>query len=110
MEVGWCSEHGLPHSHLLEWSDEDRAKLVAYLMESAARCQMCGTSPWEWEEDRLAYGPATEQCQGCYIKDTAAEDDDTPKLKGSRVVLIPRRQFEERARREFELKKRSADV
>ena len=92
--MGWCTDHGLPHSHLLGWSDQDRAKLVAYLTESAARCQMCGTSPWEWEEDRNAYEPGLDLCMGCRTKDEAAED--APLIKGQRVVLVPRRVAERR--------------
>ena len=94
MEVGWCSDHGLPHSHLLGWSDEDRAKLIAHLLESAARCQMCGTSAWEWEADRDAYEAGQDLCMGCYVRDTAAED--APQTKGSRVVLIPKKVARER--------------
>jgi hypothetical protein len=97
--VGWCSDHGLPHSHLLGWSFEDRAKLVAYLLESSARCQMCGTSPWEWEEDPHAYEAGLELCRGCMIKDTEAEDDTAPRIKGQRVVLVPKRVAEQRRAR-----------
>lgn len=89
LEVGWCSDHGLPHSALLEWSEEDRAKLVAYLVESAARCQMCGTASWEWEDDPFAYEAGTELCRGCMIKDTAMQD--SPGGAGTRVVLVPKR-------------------
>jgi hypothetical protein len=94
MEVAWCSDHGLPHSTLLSWSPEDRAKLTAHLMESAQRCQMCGTAPWEWEEDRHAYEGAVSQCWGCYIKDRAGQGEDL--LPGASVVLVPRRVAEAR--------------
>lgn len=53
---------------------------------------MCGTSPWEWEEDRYAYEPITKQCWGCYIRDGA--DQDTDRVLGSRVVLVPQKQAE----------------
>lgn len=96
MEVAWCTDHGLPHSTLLEWSPEDRAKLQAYLMESAAQCSMCGTSPWEWEQDRFAYEAAVSHCRGCAIKEDASED--APKTAGSTVVLVPKAVA--RARRE----------
>jgi hypothetical protein len=93
MEVAWCSDHGLPHSTLLGWDPSDRAKLVAYLLDSAARCQLCGTSAWEWETpegeiDLHTYEPSTHQCWGCYVKDNAAED--APRQNGATVVLIPR--------------------
>jgi hypothetical protein len=94
MEVAWCSDHGLPHSTLLSWSPEDRAKLTAHLLESAAKCQMCGTAAWEWEVDRNAYEPAVDQCWGCYVKDAANED--APDLPGSRIVLIPAKVAEQR--------------
>ena len=93
MEVAWCSDHGLPHSALLKWDPEDRAKLVAYLMDSSSRCQMCGTAAWEWElndgrVDMDAYEPSTHQCWGCYVKDNAAEE--APRQNGATVVLVPR--------------------
>lgn len=96
MEVAWCSDHGLPHSHLLSWDAEDRAKLTAHLMESARRCSMCGTSTWEWEEDRDAYEAAVHQCFGCLRKDAAQED--APKTPGASVVLVPKKVAEARRR------------
>lgn len=78
----------------MSWSAEDRSKLTAHLMESASRCQLCGTSPWEWEQDRNAYEAAVNQCWGCYIKDAA--DDDQPKTAGSNIVLVPTRVAERR--------------
>lgn len=90
--MSWTSDHGLPHSDLLKWDQEDRAKLVAYLLESSERCGMCGTSPWEWEEDRNAYEPINRQCWGCYVREGA---DDPHALPGSRVVLVPRKHAEE---------------
>jgi hypothetical protein len=90
--MSWCTDHGLPHSEFLSWSNEDRAKTVAYLLESNERCQMCGTAPWEWDEDRNAYEPTVKQCWGCYVREGA--DHDTHSLPGSRVVLAPRKQAE----------------
>lgn len=48
---------------------------------------MCGTAPWEWEEDRYAYEPVAQRCHGCYLKDTAQEDSKN--LPGTTVVLVP---------------------
>ena len=87
MEVAWCSEHGLPHSALLAWSLEDRAKLIAHLVEDAGRCQLCGTSDWEWERDRHAYTPVERVCTGCYLKEVAGED--AASSPGRNVVLVP---------------------
>lgn len=92
MEMAWCSEHGLPHSELLEWDHNDRAKLAAYLMESAARCVSCGTAAWEWEEDPYAYEAMPMQCHGCYIKEVSAEPDSQP---GTRITLLPKRRAQE---------------
>lgn len=92
MEVSWTSDHGLPHSELLSWDDADRAKLVAYLMESSERCTMCGTAPWEWDNDRNAYEPIQHQCWGCYVKDGA--DIEANSMPGSRITLVPRKQAE----------------
>ena len=91
MEVSWAAEHGMSHSDLLSWDDEDRAKLVAYLLENSERCQMCGTAPWEWDDDRNAYEPISHQCWGCYVKDGADQGDSLP---GSRITLVPRKQAE----------------
>ena len=92
--MGWCAEHGIPHSALLAWDATDRAKLVAYLMESAQRCTMCGTAPWEWEEDRFAYEASTHNCRGCQVKETASED--APRIHGQTITLVPRRVYEHR--------------
>jgi hypothetical protein len=88
LEVSWCADHGLPHSALLGWEPEDRAKLIAYLLESSSKCQQCGTSDWEWEEDRYAYEPITVQCHGCYLKEIAR--DDKSELPGARISLVPK--------------------
>ena len=85
--MAWCSDHGLPHSALLAWDPEDRAKLVAHLLEAGERCQMCGTADWEWAADRYAYTPVAKMCTGCHLKDAAAEDDLPA---GTSMVLIPR--------------------
>jgi len=63
--------------------------LTAYLMESAQRCQMCGTSQWEWDNDKFAYEGAINECRGCMIKDAAQED--VPSSAGRTVVLVPTR-------------------
>ena len=88
MEVAWCADHGLPHSTLLEWDPEDRAKLMAHLMEQSYICQSCGTSRLEWDEDMDAYEAVVTMCRGCLIKDAA--QDDAPDIPGARVTLVPR--------------------
>jgi hypothetical protein len=92
MEMSWCSERGIPHSQLLDWANEDRAKLAAFLMESSERCVSCGTAPWEWEEDHYAYEPLPLQCHGCYLKEIAGEDEKPP---GTRITLVPKRRAQQ---------------
>lgn len=91
--MSWCSERGIPHSEFLSWPEDDRAKLVAFLMESGEKCQMCGTAPWEWDEDPYAYEAMGHRCQGCYVKDLAREDGNPG--PGTTITLIPRRRAEE---------------
>lgn len=76
----FCNENGIPHSKFLEeWSDEDRAKALAYIMYRAQFCDSCGTAEWEWDEEqggsRFAYEPVETICPGCEKKDWLREDD-----------------------------------
>ena len=68
LEMSYCFEHGIPHSKFLKWDAEDRAKTLAFAMELSARCTMCGTASWEWEENKFAFTAVDEFCQGCYQK------------------------------------------
>lgn len=86
--MSYCHEKGIPHSKFLLWDPEDRAKVLAYTMESAARCNMCGTAPWEWEENRYAYTAVDELCQGCYQK-SVFTDQESRSLPGTNVKLVP---------------------
>lgn len=86
--MSYCYEHGIPHSEFLEWDPEDRAKVLAYAFESNIRCNMCGTAPWEWEENRFAFTPVEEFCQGCYQK-SVFSDTQGSSLPGTNVRLIP---------------------
>jgi hypothetical protein len=88
MELGYCVDHGIPHSEWLEWDAEDRSKVIAYLVEQAERCDMCGTAPWEWEENPFAYEPVDSFCKGCYQKSVYSDSESTS-LPGTNVQLIP---------------------
>jgi hypothetical protein len=77
----FCNDNGIPHSVFLEkWSDEDRAKAIAWMIYSAQVCGMCGTSEWEWDPDeggsRFAYEPVEEICPGCEKKDWARDNQE----------------------------------
>ena len=86
--MSYCYEQGIPHSEFLEWDPEDRAKVLAFTMEKAVRCQLCGTAGWEWEENRYAYTAVEDFCQGCYQK-SVYQDTQTKSLPGTSVKLLP---------------------
>jgi len=86
--MSYCFEHGIPHSKFLSWDAEDRAKTMAYALESAQRCSMCGTAPWEWEENKFAYTAMDEFCRGCYQK-SVFSDTQGSSLPGTNVKLVP---------------------
>jgi hypothetical protein len=82
-----CSEMGISHSEFLEWSGEDRAKAMAFQIEKAMKCAMCGTAEWEWDENRRAYEPVEKFCMGCYLK--AITNEDAGALPGTTISLVP---------------------
>lgn len=86
--MSYCFERGIPHSEWLEWDPEDRAKVLAYALESSLRCTMCGTAPWEWEENKFAFTAVDEFCQGCYQK-AVFSDTQGSSLPGTNVKLVP---------------------
>lgn len=88
----WCSDKGLPHSALLAWDPQDRAKLTAWLLEQSERCSMCGTAQREWDAARAAeepapYSPEVHICHGCHVKEAAVEGDEY--VAGRQVNLVP---------------------
>jgi hypothetical protein len=87
LELQFCDEHGLPHSQFLSWDPSDRSKAIAFVMEKAERCVMCGTAAWEWAENRRAYEPVEHFCQGCYLK--AVANDDPRAQPGITIELLP---------------------
>ena len=90
LEVGYCFDHGIPHSEYLErWTAEDRSMMMAYALEKGAQCPTCGTAPHEWAEDPDAYVAINMNCPGCMRRELMVEDD-TPKPKGTAVRLVPR--------------------
>lgn len=85
--MSYCVEKGISHDEWLSWSPESRAKHLAYMLEQADSCQLCGTSEWEWKEDRFAYEIQETFCRGCYLKEVASEE--AGKLPGTTVNLVP---------------------
>jgi hypothetical protein len=86
--MNYCHDQGIPHSKYLKWSAEDRAKNMAYMLESSLRCSSCGTAPWEWEENKFAFTAIDEFCQGCYQK-SMFTDTQGSSLPGTNVKLVP---------------------
>lgn len=78
----------MPHSQFLELDADDRAKAMAFVIEDASRCDLCGTSEWEWEENKRAYAPVEHMCMGCYMKDVYSRDIDD-RAPGTMVRLVP---------------------
>jgi len=85
--MSYCHEKGIPHSEFLNWLPEDRAKTIAFILEEAGKCGLCGTAEWEWEADRRAYTPVEKVCMGCYLKHMAGEG--AGQMPGTTIVLEP---------------------
>lgn len=77
---------------MLSWEPDDRSKLIAHLLDEGQRCGVCGSSEWEWREDRYAYEAAAHTCRGCQILDVAKEDESPG--PGTRMVLIAKERAE----------------
>lgn len=82
----FCNDSGIPHSEFLEWDAADRAKTIAYMMEEAERCSMCGTADWEWEENKNAYTAVEHHCRGCMIEKAATVDKEL--IDGNTIRLV----------------------
>lgn len=91
LELQYCNEHGLPHSQFLTWHPDDRAKALAFTLEKAAHCVMCGTADWEWDPEqggkRYAYEAVHKLCQGCLRKESESESSD--RRAGFSIELQP---------------------
>ena len=87
--MSYCYEKGIPHSEFMTWDPDDRSKTLAYLLEDASKCGMCGTAEWEWDKDRRAYEAVEKFCMGCYLKHVVGEESgQTP---GMSITLQPAR-------------------
>lgn len=85
--MSFCNENGIPHSEFLDWDPVDRAKALAFALEASERCTLCGTAPWEWEENPHAYDAGEKFCKGCYIKQTTSDSSDS-RTPGTTVTLF----------------------
>ena len=73
----------------MHWDPVDKAKAIAFVLEKALRCVMCGSAQWEWDEDRFAYEPVEHRCPGCYAKEMIAEGSG--RNPGVTIELLPTR-------------------
>lgn len=91
-EMRFCNEHGIPHSELLDWEPDDRAKMLGYMAYESSICSMCNTGRWEWDPkhggSRFAYEPVEEICPGCEKKDWYRDNQDERRA-GSFIILQP---------------------
>lgn len=86
--MAYCHDKAIPHSRFLKWDPEDRAKVIAFILESSLRCTQCGTAQWEWEENKFAFTAVDEFCPGCYQK-SIFSDTQGSSLPGTNVKLVP---------------------
>jgi hypothetical protein len=85
--MSFCFDKGIQHRKWLSWPAEERAKMMAFMMEKAEQCALCGTSQWEWDENKFSYEPTERFCRGCYLKETSAEDRN--RLPGTTIEMTP---------------------
>jgi hypothetical protein len=97
-EVAYCAEKGIPHSEFLaRWSNEDRAKLIAHMLDESEKCSLCGTSTWEWVDNPDAYVAMWHDCMGCRHKH-AFEDSEGKQNVAGRMVVLKSREEADRIR------------
>ena len=90
LELKYAAEHGIPWKrYLAEFDRSDRARIIALQLEEGSRCGLCGTMPWEWEENPDAYEAMPVVCPGCRLKDQTRDLQDT-KTPGVSIRLIPK--------------------
>lgn len=102
LELQFCFENGIPHSQFLNWDPADKAKALAFALEKALRCPMCGTASWEWEMDRYAYEAVENLCQGCLRREAAQRNlhEDGRNADGWHIELVSTRTVEAAKRAE----------
>ena len=80
---------------------------MAFSIEDSLNCGLCGTSEWEWEEDKKAYAPVEQFCMGCYIKTVYSDSIDSS--PGVTVQLGPTKTIEHAKRLMDEKRKAAKD-
>ena len=114
MELSVCAEYHISRSKFLRWSLEDRSAAVAFYVEKASHCQMCGTAPWEWDPkqggDMRAYEPVEQVCIGCKLKADMQNLDPTTNKSGVTIELNRRDTLESELRRKRENEMRTEEA
>lgn len=92
MELAVCHHYRIPHSQFLGWAEQDRDKAIWWHVRQLQTCQSCGTRSEEWDETRGgrrdAYGPQSQICRGCEVKQGYEASIHDEQGRGERVVLI----------------------
>ena len=66
-EVGYCADHGLPHSAFLSWSERDQDLALAHEVRAADRCPGCGV-PAHLMGVAGAFTVVSRGCVQCELK------------------------------------------
>jgi hypothetical protein len=86
-----CAEYHIRHSEFLSWDVDDQSQALAFAMEKAAYCQLCGTADWQWDEkvggSRHAFEAVENFCHGCYHQSGAQTNDPNRNMDGITVGL-----------------------
>lgn len=97
-ELKTCKQYQIKHSDFLAWDPDDQAKALAFEIEEAQHCQMCGTAGWEWDDaeggSRFAYEAVEHFCHGCYLLAAGHTHDPNRNTDGITVELAPARTVE----------------
>lgn len=91
----YCSEHGIPYSQFLSWSDDDQEAALSYMLFERGRCSQCGTFPEDWLKDGKPVDPtpyetSSEACLGCATLEDARKKIPDEYRHHVRVYLRPR--------------------
>ena len=92
----YCFERGIPHSVFMKWEQDDRDKVLEYILWKNTLCPQCGTNPSDWLDDEgrgqepPPYEVQVRRCLGCAMLEQTR--DEIPKdLKFSALPYFVRR-------------------
>jgi hypothetical protein len=89
-----CAEYKIPHSELLSWSADDRAKAMWWQVRARQTCGECGTRRDEWVgpggANLDAYKAVAQLCYGCRAISAARDEVGKDAPAGIQYVLKPK--------------------